>query len=109
MNIFHRHQDNAGNGEITFSLANMMKPGSFDLDSMETFATQGISLFMTLPNATDPFTVFEQMLNAGKQLAAEFKGQIVDDKRNAMTKQTEQYYVSQIHNFDRKNRVTLVK
>lgn len=41
MNIFHRHQDNAGNGKITFSLANMMNPGTFDLDNMENFASQG--------------------------------------------------------------------
>ena len=109
MNIFHRHQDNAGNGEVTFSLANMMKPGSFNLDSMETFATQGVSLFMTLPNAGDPFTVFEQMLSAAKQLAQEFNGQLLDDKRNVMTKQTEQHYVSQIREFDRRNRIALVE
>ena len=109
MNIFHRHEDNAGNGEVTFSLANMMKPGSFDLDTMETFATQGVSLFMTLPNAGDSFTVFEQMLNAAKQLAQEFNGQLLDDKRNVMTKQTEQHYVGKIREFDRRSRITLVK
>jgi cell division protein ZipA len=109
MNIFHRHQDSAGNGNVTFSLANMMKPGSFDLDSMETFATQGISLFMMLPNAADPFTVFEQMLSAAKQLAQEFNGQVLDDKRNVMTKQTEQHYVSTIREFDRKHRIALVE
>jgi len=105
MNIFHRHQDNAGNGAVTFSLANMLNPGSFDLDTMESFVTQGVSLFMTLPNATDPFAAFEQMLSAAKQLAAEFNAQLVDDKRNLMTKQTEQHYVSKIREFDRQYRL----
>lgn len=109
MNIFHRHQDNAGNGAVTFSLANMLNPGSFELDTMETFVTQGVSLFMTLPNATDPFTAFEQMLGAAKQLAAEFNAQIVDDKRNVMTKQTEQHYVSKIREFDRQYRLASVE
>jgi len=108
MNIFHRHQDNAGNGAVTFSLANMMNPGSFDLDTMETFATQGVSLFMTLPNAGDSFAVFEQMLGAAKQLAQEFNAQILDDKRNVLTKQTEQHYMSQIREFDRKSRIAAV-
>ncbi len=105
MDIFHRHQDNAGNGKITFSLANMMKPGTFDLDNMENFASQGISLFMTLPNAGDPFEVFDQMLMSAKQLAQEFHGQVLDDKRSVMTKQTEQHYISKIREFERKSRI----
>lgn len=109
MNIFHRHQDNAGNGPVTFSLANMLNPGSFDLDTMETFVTQGVSLFMTLPNAGDPFAAFEQMLSAAKQLAAEFNAQLLDDKRNVMTKQTEQHYISKIREFDRKYRLASVE
>jgi len=109
MNIFHRHQDNAGNGAVTFSLANMLNPGSFDLDSMETFVTQGVSLFMTLPNAGDPFAAFEQMLLAAKQLATEFNAQLLDDKRNVMTKQTEQHYVSKIREFDRQHRLASVE
>ncbi|PKI16880.1 cell division protein ZipA [Colwellia sp. 12G3] len=109
MNIFHRHEDNAGNGKVTFSLANIMNPGSFDLDSMETFATRGVSLFMTLPNAGDSLAVFEQMLNAAKQLAQEFNAQVIDDKRNVMTKQTEQHYLGKIREFDRKSRISLVE
>jgi cell division protein ZipA len=103
MNIFHRHEDNAGNGKVTFSLANIMNPGTFDLDNMESFSTQGISLFMTLPNAGDAFVVFEQMLNAAKQLALEFNGQLLDDKRSVMTKQTEQHYTGKIREFARKS------
>lgn len=102
MGIFHRHQDNAGNGKVTFSLANMMNPGSFDLDNMEIFATQGVSLFMTLPNPGDAFDVFEQMLSAAKQLAQEFNGQVLDDKRRVMTQQAEQHYMSSIRDYERK-------
>ncbi len=105
MNIFHRHQDNAGNGKVTFSLANMLNPGTFNLDDIENFTTQGITLFMTLPNAGDAFEVFEQMLNAAKQLAVEFKGQLLDDKRSVMTKQTEQHYMGIIREFERKRRI----
>lgn len=105
MNIFHRHEDNAGQGKVTFSLANIMNPGSFDLDTIETFATRGVSLFMTLPNAGDPFYVFEQMLNAAKQLAQEFNAQVLDEKRNILTKQTEQHYINNIREFERISRV----
>lgn len=103
MNIFHRHEDNAGNGKVTFSLANIMNPGTFDLDNMESFSTQGVSLFMTLPNVGDAVVVFEQMLNAAKQLALEFNGQLLDDKRSVMTKQTEQHYSGKIREFERRN------
>ena len=105
MNIFHRHQDNAGNGKVTFSLANMMNPGTFNLDDIENFSTQGVTLFMTLPNTGDAFEVFEQMLNAAKQLAVEFRAQLLDDKRSVMTKQTEQHYKSIIREFERKSRI----
>jgi len=105
MEIFHRHQDNAGNGKVTFSLANMMNPGTFNLDSMENFATQGVTLFMTLPNEGDAFEVFEQMLSSAKHLAQEFNGQLLDDKRSVLTKQTEQHYVSKIREFERRNRI----
>lgn len=108
MNIFHRHEDNAGNGKVTFSLANMMNPGTFDLDNMESFTTQGITLFMTLPNAGDPFEIFGHMMQAAKHLAVEFNAQLLDDKRSVMTKQTEQHYISKIREYDRKSRIAAV-
>jgi len=107
MDIFHRHQDNAGNGKVTFSLANIMNPGTFDLDALETFSTCGLTFFMTLPNAGDAFEVFEHMIGAAKQISTEFGAQLLDDKRSVMTKQTEQHYMSKIREFERKNRIAL--
>ncbi|TKB45653.1 cell division protein ZipA [Thalassotalea mangrovi] len=108
MNIFHRHQDNSGKGPIHFSLANMINPGTFDLDHMENFATTGLTLFMTLPNAGDPTKVFKLMLSAAKQLASEFGGQVLDGQRSVMTRQTEQHYLTKIREFDRKSRIANV-
>lgn len=107
MDIFHRHQDNAGNGKVTFSLANIMNPGTFDLDALETFSTCGLTFFMTLPNAGDAFEVFEHMIGAAKQISTEFGAQLLDDKRSVMTKQTEQHYMSKIREFERKNRIAI--
>ena len=43
------------------------------------------------------------LLAAAKQLALEFGGQLLDDKRSVMTKQTEQHFTSKIREFERKN------
>ncbi|MGB0936824.1 MAG: cell division protein ZipA [Colwellia sp.] len=109
LNIFHRHQDNAGNGDARFSLVNMMNPGTFDLDAMETFATPGVSLFMALPSKGDAFEDFDLMLSAAKHIAQAFNAQVIDDKRNVMTKQTEQHYVSKIREFDRQHRLAIAE
>jgi cell division protein ZipA len=62
--IFHRHVNSNGKGPVLFSLANMFKPGNFDIDSLETFSTQGISLFMILPIEGEPHQVFNRLLTS---------------------------------------------
>lgn len=101
MQIFHRHQDSAGNGEVLFSLANMVKPGTFDVDNMETFSTQGLSLFMTLPGAGDGMETFNLMLSAAAKLAESLGAQVLDDKRCVLTKKTTQQYVQRIRDVER--------
>ncbi len=100
--IFHRHEQSSGKGAVLFSLANMVKPGVFDLDKMESFTTQGVSLFMTLPNAGDPKQVFELMLKAAETLATELDAQVLDDQRSDLTKQKIQHYRSRIREFERR-------
>mgnify|MGYP000886908349 CR=1 FL=1 len=81
MDIFHRHIDNAGTGKVLFSLANMVKPGTFDPDNMEQFVTEGVVLFMTLPCYGDPKMNFTIMLNSALQLADDLGAELLDGKR----------------------------
>lgn len=99
--IFHRHVNANGKGPVLFSLANMFKPGDFDIDNLENFTTQGISLFMILPIEGDPHQVFNMMHNAARKIADEFSAQIHDAKRTLLTKQSLQQYVEKIREFER--------
>lgn len=99
--IFHRHINSNGKGPVLFSLANMFKPGNFDIDNLENFTTQGISLFMILPIEGEPHQVFNMMHNAARKIADEFSAQIYDGKRSLLTKQSLQQYVEKIREFER--------
>lgn len=102
MNIFHRHVDPAGQGPVLFSLANMVNPGTFDIDNMEQFTTTGVSLFMTLPHDNGNMETFNKMLNAAAKIAEEFNGQVLDGDRSTLTKQSTQLYVQRIREVERK-------
>ncbi|GGD54383.1 cell division protein ZipA [Lacimicrobium alkaliphilum] len=103
--IFHRHVNSNGKGPVLFSLANMFKPGVFDIDNMETFTTQGVSLFMILPIEGDPHQVFNMMHNAARKLADEFGAQVLDGRRSVLTKQSLQQYVEKIREFERQRMI----
>lgn len=104
--IFHRHVNSNGKGPVLFSLANMFKPGVFDIDNLENFDTQGISLFMILPIEGDPHQVFNMMHNAARKLADEFDAQVLDGRRSVLTKQGLQQYVEKIREFERKRMIS---
>jgi cell division protein ZipA len=103
--IFHRHVNSNGKGPVLFSLANMFKPGNFDIDSLENFTTQGVSLFMILPIEGDPHQVFNMMHNAARKIADEFDAQILDGRRSLLTKQSLQQYVEKIREFERQRAI----
>ncbi|MFT7200800.1 MAG: cell division protein ZipA, partial [Glaciecola sp.] len=100
--IFHRHVNTNGKGPVLFSLANLFKPGVFDIDNIETFSTRGLSLFMMLPIEGDAQQVFNMMHNAARKLAEEFSCQILDGGRGLLTKQGLQKYSERIREFERK-------
>jgi cell division protein ZipA len=101
LDIFHRHSDAKGQGAPLFSMANMVKPGTFDLDAMDEFTTPGVSFFMTLPIDADSLQTFDLMVDTARAVAGTLQGEIRDDQRSIMTKQTLEHCRERIRDYER--------
>jgi cell division protein ZipA len=102
MDIFHRHESMAGNGEVLFSMANAVKPGVFDLDDIDLFSTPAVSFFLGLPGPRHPKQAFDVMVAAARKLSQELNGELKDDQRSVLTAQTIEHYRQRIVEFERR-------
>jgi cell division protein ZipA len=102
MDIFHRHESMAGNGEVLFSMANAVKPGVFDLDDIDHFSTRAVSFFLGLPGPRHPKQAFDIMVAAARKLSQELDGELKDDQRSVLTAQTIEHYRQRIVEFERR-------
>lgn len=102
MEIFHRHESMTGNGERYFSMANGVKPGTFDLDDIDHFSTRAVSFFLGLPGPKHPKRAFDVMLSAARKLSNELNGALLDDQHSVITAQTIEHYRQRIVEFERR-------
>ena len=100
MNIFHQRLGAGVKAPVLFSVANIINPGTFDLNHMDAFSTTGVSLFLALPAALNDLEAFEQMLAVAQQIQAALDGELKDDHRNVMTAQTMEHYRQRINDFE---------
>ena len=100
MSIFHRHFDQDPSSPVLFSVANMVNPGTFDLNQINDFATRGVCFFMTLPNVANSMQAFDRMLDVAQQLRIALDGDLKDDNRSVMTAQTIEHYRQRVRDFD---------
>lgn len=95
--IFHFHTDSSCSSNALFSLANMVKPGFFKLDTMLNFTTPGVSLFMMAPSYGDTYKNFKLMLQSAQRIAKDISGMVLDDKHRIITPQKIETYRIRIH------------
>ena len=92
MKIFHRHISDDGSGPVLFSMANLVNPGTFDLNTMPKITTPGVTLFMALDDLDDPSGAFEIMIEAINKMAEKLPLNVMDESRSSMTLQTIDHY-----------------
>jgi len=100
MNIFHKRLSKEHQGTVIFSVANMLNPGTFDLNNMDEFTTLGISFFLALPSPINNLDAFEQMLGVAQEIRDTLDGDLKDDHRNGMTGQTIEHYRQRVRDFE---------
>ena len=102
MNFFHRHEQEAGRGPIQFSVANMIQPGVFDIDNMAEINTPGLVFFLTLPGPEDMMQAFDYMLETAQAVSRNLGGDVLDETRSVMTRQTLDHCRQQIRDLERR-------
>lgn len=85
MDIYHRHQTPTGQGEPLFSLINMVKPGTFNPNTMAEFTTPGVSLFMQLPKPGMAKNYFNFMVQTAENMAEDLEGLVLDAHREPLS------------------------
>jgi cell division protein ZipA len=102
MDFFHRHESASGRGPIQFSVANMMNPGVFDIDAMNQLRTRGLMFFLTLPGPEDMLQAFDYMYETAKTVARNLDGDVLDETRSAITRQSLEHMRQQIRELERR-------
>jgi cell division protein ZipA len=99
MNIFHRIPE--GTETAIFSMANAAKPGHFERDEWNTFETNGVVLFMTLPGPLPALDAWDAMLATGRRMGEILHAELLDEDRSPFTRQTEAQVREEMREYDR--------
>ena len=102
LGIFHRLVSGKPEAGPVFSMANMVKPGSFDMTQIESLRTPGVSFFMTLPGPMSALDAWEAMLPTAQRLAELLDGRVLDEGRNALGRQRIAHLRDELRAWDRK-------
>jgi cell division protein ZipA len=89
MEIYHCVLGEGVHRQVLFSMANMVKPGTFPFGAMAEFQTPGLTLFAQLDGTPDDPGRMEEMIGTAYSLAADLGGEVRDAKRNLLTPEAE--------------------
>ena len=105
MNVYHRLVDGRPDAGPVFSVANIVKPGSFDMAEIEQLETPAIAFFLTLPAPISALDAWETMEPAAQRMASLLGGVVLDEERNALGRQRIQHIREELRAYDRQHAV----
>jgi cell division protein ZipA len=87
---------------VQFSVASILEPGSFDLDSMASDELPGLCFFMSLPGPSNPVKAFNYMVETAQCVVKNLGGELLDEGRSVVTLQTLEHARQTIRDFERR-------
>jgi cell division protein ZipA len=101
MGVFHRLVEGHPERGPVFSVANIMKPGSFDMPSIHEMQTPAIAFFLTLPAPVAALDAWDTMLPTAQRMAELLDGVVLDEQRNAIGRQRIAHIRDDLRAYDR--------
>ena len=108
-NIYHRLADSSTSGEPVFSMANVIQPGYFDLERIDTLSTPGVSFFLTLPGPVTAVQAWDSMLPIAERMAQLLDAVLLDSERNALGRQRILHIKEELRAYDREKERQTIK
>ena len=105
MEIFHYYADGTKRKQPVFSIANLVEPGTFDLNEMHALRTPGLTLFMRLPGPIDSLKAFDTLVDVITDLKTDLQAELKDKQRSIVSRQALAYLRDEIIEAQRKHRV----
>jgi len=103
MHIFNKNVERFSGKKAIYSVVNMVKPGTFDVDRMHEFQTPGLSFILSLPGPEDGLRAFNIMLDDAKKISERLNGDLLDESRNRLNPQMTSHLQEDIQLFSLRN------
>jgi cell division protein ZipA len=100
-NVFHRLVEGHPERGPIFSVANIVKPGSFEMATIQELRTPAIAFFLTLPAPLPALDAWETMLPTAQRMAELLDGVVLDGERNALGRQRIAHLRDELRAYDR--------
>ncbi|TZF89801.1 cell division protein ZipA [Cognatilysobacter lacus] len=101
MGVFHRLVEGHPERGPVFSVANIMKPGSFDMADIQSLKTPAIAFFLTLPAPVSALDAWDTMLPTAQRMGELLDGVVLDEQRNAIGRQRIAHIRDEMRAYDR--------
>lgn len=105
MNVFHRLIEGYPERGPIFSVANIRKPGSFEMAEIQSLETPAIAFFLTLPAPVSALDAWEAMEPTAQRMTELLDGVLLDEQRNALSRQRIAHIRDELRAYDREHEV----
>ena len=105
MHIYHRYADGDAGGTPVFGAANLVEPGTLEIEALAATGTPGLTLFLQLPGPLRPLQAFDLFAGCAQRIAEQLGGELRDQSRSALSRQTLEHLRDDIEQYERRLRL----